>query len=89
MCLSRTLRTDGASRGADPASTSAFRGFRIHSASHEPEDAFVSVSYRDTWFYIDDRDLAPKRVFSLIMLLFTLADTGSDREGPVITIPAQ
>jgi hypothetical protein len=83
------LQDGRASAGADAQSTSNFRGFRIQSAADEPKDAFVSVRYRDAWFFIDDRDLASKRVFTLIMLLFTLADTGADREGPVITVPAQ
>jgi hypothetical protein len=78
-----------ATAGADADSATNLRGFRIHSAAAEPADAFVAVSYRDTWFFIDDRDLASKRFFAVIMLLFTLADTGADREGPVITIPAQ
>ena len=62
---------------------------RIRSSKEVPGDAFVSVYYRDTWFYIDDRDLATKRVFSFMMMLFTLADTGEKEPLPLITIPAQ
>ncbi|HZN65687.1 MAG TPA: hypothetical protein VFB66_10310 [Tepidisphaeraceae bacterium] len=51
--------------------------------------AFASVSYRGHWFWIDDRDLLAKREFAFVMLLFTLADTGPERDRPVITIPAQ
>ncbi len=65
------------------------RMLRVSSGAGEPDDAYVAVNYRDHWFWIDDRDLRSKRVFALMMLFFSLADTG-DREGqPVITIPAQ
>ena len=60
----------------------------IRCGASKPEDAFVAVNYRDHWFWIDDRDLRAKRALNLMMLLFTLADTG-DREGqPIVTIPA-
>ena len=62
---------------------------RIRSAPKEPTDAFVSVTYREQWFWIDDRDLATKRNFALLMLLFALADTGEKKGVPLLTIPAQ
>ena len=62
---------------------------RIRSSKEVPGDAFVSVYYRNTWFYIDDRDLATKRIFSFMMMLFTLADTGEQEPLLLITIPAQ
>jgi hypothetical protein len=65
------------------------RLLRIHSGTADPDDAYVAVRYRDLWFWIDDRDLRSKRVFALMMLFFSLADT-ADREGqPIVTIPAQ
>ncbi len=60
----------------------------IHSAVKRPDDAFVAMSYRDTWFWIDDRDLESKRLFSYLMFLFTLTETEEGREGaPIVTIP--
>lgn len=64
-------------------------GFVIHCSLEESPDAFVSVSYRHHWFWIDDRDLASKRDFAFIMLLFTLSDTSLQSAPPLITIPAQ
>jgi hypothetical protein len=61
--------------------------FRIHSAVDEPADSYIAVRYRNRWFWVDDRDLRSKRVFGLVMLLFTLADTESDRALPLLTIP--
>jgi hypothetical protein len=61
--------------------------FRIHSGTEEPADCYIAVHYRNRWFWVDDRDLRSKRAFALIMLLFTLSDTGSDRALPLLTIP--
>ena len=52
-----------------------------------PSDAYLSVRYRDRYFFIDDRDLRSKRSFGLIMMLSALAEGGADRVLPVLTIP--
>jgi hypothetical protein len=62
---------------------------QIHSSKDRPADAFLSVPYRHHWFWIDDRDLRTKRNFSLLMLLFSLADTGEKKGLPLVTIQAQ
>jgi hypothetical protein len=64
------------------------RLIRIHAAGGTPADAFVSVRYRNLWFWIDDRDLLSKRTFAFMMMLFTLSDPGTNEPSPVITIPA-
>jgi hypothetical protein len=61
---------------------------RIQSSLKKPSDAFVAVPYHDCWFYIDDRDFPSKRVFSFLMFIFTLVETGNKGGGPVVTIPA-
>jgi hypothetical protein len=61
----------------------------IGCARAEPADAFVAVAYRHHWFWIDDRDLKTKRAFGLIMMLFSLAESGEEQPLPLITIPAQ
>ena len=60
---------------------------RIHSSPQSPGDAFAAVPYRQDWYWIDDKDLASKRLFSFIMFLFTLTETGDKPGAPVITIP--
>lgn len=67
----------------------AVRLIQIHSSKSKPAQAFVMVEYRGHWFWIDDGDLKSKRVFSFMMLLFTLADTGEKENLPLVTIPAQ
>jgi len=73
--------------GLSTADPGAAGTFRIHSSAEEPKDAYVSVRYRGTWFWIDDRDLRSKGGFAIIMLLFTLTDQGTDRALPLLTIP--
>ena len=60
---------------------------RIKSALKKPADAFVAVQYRGYWFWINDRDFASKRLFSSLMFLFTLAETGAPTQAPTLTIP--
>ena len=62
---------------------------RVDASKEPPVDAYVSVPYRDHWFWIDDKDLRTKRAFALMMLLFTLADKGRVETPPLVTIPAQ
>jgi len=67
----------------------AMRLTHIHSGKKLSPDAFVSVYYRNRWFWIDDRDLRAKRAFAFMMYMFTMADTGEKEPLPLITIPAQ
>jgi hypothetical protein len=60
---------------------------RVASGAEAPADSFVAVRYRDHWFWIDDRDMASKRMFSFIMFIFTLVEPGSKEPPPVLTIP--
>jgi hypothetical protein len=60
---------------------------RILSSSQRPDDAFAAVPYGQDWYWIDDKDFASKRLFSFIMFLFTLTDTGDKQGAPIITIP--
>ena len=60
---------------------------RIHSGASHPEDALVSIRYRDNWFWIDDTDLDSKRVFSFLMMLFSLTETGEKSGAPIVTVP--
>ncbi|MEJ1972523.1 MAG: hypothetical protein WDM96_08730 [Lacunisphaera sp.] len=63
------------------------RAVHFYSGKDRPKDAFVAVHYRGYWFWIDDRDLTTKRAFTLIMILFTMADSGAEGSLPVLTIP--
>lgn len=60
----------------------------IHSGPQPPADAYVAVRYRQTWFWVDDRDMPSKRAFAFTMMFFSLAETGSSAPMPVLTIGA-
>jgi hypothetical protein len=62
---------------------------RIGSAPDRPADAFLAVPYRGYWFWIDDRDMTSKRLFTFLMFMFTLVETGTKDGAPVLTIPTQ
>ena len=60
---------------------------RILSGPAAPPDAFCAVHYRDTWYWIDNRDFASKRVFTALMIFFSLAETGVTPQVPALTVP--
>ncbi len=85
------MREGRASPGAREAigATDDKTRFAVKCSDSRPQNDFVSVAYRNRWFWVDDRDLESKRLISFIMLVFTLADTGKHESLPQITIPAQ
>jgi len=60
----------------------------IHSSAESPHDAYIAVRYQDSWFWIDNRDLKSKRVFTFLMVFSSIAETGAAPQVPVVTIPA-
>jgi len=61
----------------------------IRSSLQRPQDAFAAVPYRDHWFWIDDRNLPSKRLFSFLMFAFTLVETGEARAAPMLSLPVR
>jgi hypothetical protein len=61
---------------------------RILYSDENPGDAFAAVPYRDRWFWIDDRDYQSKKLFSFLMFVMTLTETGGKEGAPVVTISA-
>lgn len=60
---------------------------RIHSGASRSDEAFVTVQYRDNWFWIDDTNLASKRIFSFLMMLMSLTETGGQTSATIVTVP--
>jgi hypothetical protein len=61
---------------------------RILYSDEKPGDAFAAVPYRNGWFWIDDRDYQSKKLFSFLMFVMTLTETGGKEGAPVVTISA-
>jgi hypothetical protein len=58
----------------------------IHSDDSKPKDIYVAVEYNDYWYWIDDRDLRSKHMFSFLMLLFAFTEKEGGMD-PLVTIP--
>lgn len=61
---------------------------RVSCSDSKPENAFIEVSYRDHWFFIDDRDVLSKRTFYFLMLMFSFTERSDSAQArPVLTVP--
>jgi hypothetical protein len=61
---------------------------RILSSATRPDNSFVTVPYRKHWYYIDDRDMRSKSLFTFLMFIFSLTETEGREGAPIVTIPA-
>jgi hypothetical protein len=62
-------------------------GVRVRSGKEKPVDAFVSILYRDKWFWIEDTDFRSKQVFSALLTIVSLMEADRGVGQPVITVP--
>jgi len=84
--------TVGASVGPPAVLTAPGPTLRIHSSRNAPERANVAVKHRGWWYYVDDGDLASKRTFLQIQMLFLtrLAEAVRGTPAtPLLTIPVK
>jgi hypothetical protein len=61
---------------------------RILCSREKPDEDFAAIPYRGHWFWIDDRDYRSKKLFSFLMFVMTLNETGGKEGAPVVTISA-
>ncbi|MBW7930525.1 MAG: hypothetical protein H3C57_04355 [Gammaproteobacteria bacterium] len=61
---------------------------RIESSEDKPADAFATIFYGDRWYWIGNRDLPSKGLFSFLLVMLTLAESGPDAPSPFVTIQA-
>ncbi|WP_419786558.1 hypothetical protein [Pseudodesulfovibrio sp.] len=61
----------------------------VRSSRTKPTNAFAAIRYRDNWFWVDDGDLVAKRVFSFVMLAFTMMDKTEQNPTLQLTLPTQ
>ena len=72
-----------------PGNAQATPLVHIHSGTEAPADAYSAVLYRGYWYWIDDTDIGSKRIFTFLMILFSLAETGQSTAAPVVTVPSR
>jgi hypothetical protein len=77
-----------AARGHDMSRAST-RPFRVLSGPDRPEQSFAQVKYKDYWYWIENSDMASKRVFTLMLFITTLTNQAGGQKAPVLTIPTQ
>ncbi len=63
------------------------RVMAIHSQQERPQDAFVAVAHRGSWFYIADNDQNSKATFGLLNFLFSLTAVSDHGASPLLTLP--
>jgi len=61
----------------------------IRSGAEAPADAYAAVPYKGYWYWIDDTDIASKRAFTFLLILFSLAETGQSAAAPIVTVPSR
>ena len=61
----------------------------IRSGAAAPDTAYAAIPYKGHWYWIDDNDIASKRTFTFMMILFSLAETGQTVVAPVVTVPSR
>ncbi len=60
----------------------------VHSSTDRPGDAFVTVRYGRTWYWIDLDDFDSKRTLGFMQLMFSLAESTGGQNEPVVTVQA-
>jgi hypothetical protein len=79
-------RAEG-SRPGLPAVPASERPFRVRFGDAAPENAYARFYYQGYWYWIDNADIASKRVFTLMMFITTLTNRSGRANEPVLTIP--
>jgi hypothetical protein len=60
---------------------------KVLSGSEAPADAFLAVRYGAHWFWIAGDDLDTRRIFTFLMLMLSLTESGGGGQAPLITLP--
>lgn len=60
---------------------------RVRCSKDKPSDSFIAIQNRNHWFWIDDRDRQTKNIFSFLMILLSLVETGPSPPAPTVTVP--
>ena len=59
----------------------------IRTSTKEPGLAYAKAKYLDHWFWIDHSDIKSKISLTIILFFFSLTQTDSGQQEPIVTIP--
>lgn len=59
---------------------------RVRTSKTKPENAYVAITYRDSWFYIPETDFASKETLNLLAIIMGIYQTKVQSSLPVFTI---
>ncbi len=59
----------------------------IKCSNDKPKSAYLTVHYRNNWFYIDDRDLTSKKTFCLLQHIYAWQASQEAKDPPILTLP--
>jgi hypothetical protein len=71
--------------GSGPGQVPPFS--RVQTGKEKPAHTFAAIRNRGHWYWIDDRDRLSKVHFTFLMILFSLTETGTPPQAPLITVP--
>ncbi|MGI4813649.1 MAG: hypothetical protein ACRYG5_01600 [Janthinobacterium lividum] len=60
----------------------------VHAGKSAPANAYASIAYGGTVYWIDNADFDSKYAFTVVQNLMALAEANQDAKTPVITVPA-
>jgi hypothetical protein len=68
-----------------------WRPIAIRSSRKRPDEAIVSILFRDWWFYVDATDARSKQAFMLLRTFIgmRLETPGGAQNLPVLTVPVR
>ena len=60
----------------------------VHSGKTAPADAYVSIAYGPSMYWVERNDFDSKYAFTVVQTLMALAEADTSSKAPVLTIPA-
>ncbi|MFT4066612.1 hypothetical protein [Paraburkholderia sp.] len=60
----------------------------VHSGKAAPADAYVSIAYGPSMYWVERNDFDSKYAFTVVQNLMALAEADTSSKAPVVTIPA-
>jgi hypothetical protein len=80
--------TEGRARADLPMAEGQVPLVKVLHSSEKPTDAYTSIRYGKTWYWVDNKDLRSKGIMTFLVMLFAIMETGTQQTAPLVTVPA-